>query len=118
MTKNTVLIVDDEPNVRGFVRRVLLRQGCEILEAKDGIEALELLKRVFGGIQLRITDLDMPRMDGVTLGQKVNADFPDVAVLYMSGIVRGSDMGVANDHFLSKPFRADALIHRVQGLCA
>jgi len=115
--KTTVLVVDDETDVREFVRDVLLRQGYEVLEAKDGLEAYELLQRLSGGIRLLVTDVQMPRMDGITLGHKVSADYPSIEVLYVSGFVWKPPKHVPSLHFLPKPFRPDVLVRQVRSLC-
>jgi len=116
--KRPVLVVDDEPNVRSFVSTILQRQGFEVLEAEDGVEAYELLQRLSGGIQLLVTDVQMPKMDGITLGQKVSADYPSVAVLYISGFISKPPKHVPSSHFLLKPFRPDVLVRHVRSLCA
>ena len=115
---NTVLVVDDEPNVRSFVRTVLLRHGYEAVEAEDGVAAYELLRRLSGGIQLRVTDVQMPRMDGITLGEKVSTDYPKIEVLYISGFVSKPPKHIPSGRFLPKPFRPDVLVRCVQDLCA
>jgi len=116
--KNTVLVVDDEADVREFVRTVLLRQGYEVLEATDGVEAFDLVQRRSGEIQLLVTDVQMPRMDGIALGQKVSDDYPNVEVLYISGFVSKPPKHVPSSHFLVKPFRPDVLVRHVRSLCA
>ena len=112
--KAPVLVVDDEPNVREFVRNVLLRQGYEVLEAKDGVEAYELIERLSGGIQLLVTDVQMPRMDGLTLGKKLSADYPNIGVLYISGFLWKPPRHSPKLHFLPKPFLPDALVRCVR----
>jgi CheY-like chemotaxis protein len=116
--KNTVLVVDDDAEVREYVRTVLLRQGYEVLEAEDGVQAYELLRRLSGGIQLLVTDVEMPRMDGITLGHKVSADYPNIEVLYISGFVTKPPKHVPSSHFLLKPFRPDVLVRHARSLCA
>ena len=113
-----MLVVDDEPDVREVVRNILLRQGYEVLEAGDGVRAYELLRRLSGGIQLLVTELQMPRMDGVALGQIVSAQYPNIEVLYMSGSVSETPAQIPPRRFLPKPFRAEALVLCVQSLCA
>jgi CheY-like chemotaxis protein len=116
--KRPVLVVDDEPNVRSFVSTILQRQGFEVLEAEDGVEAYELLQRLSGGIQLLVTDVQMPKMDGITLGQKVSADYPSIKVLYISAFVWKPPKHVPKLHFLPKPFLPDALVRCIRDLCA
>lgn len=114
--KKTVLVVDDEPDVRSFVSSVLLRNGYDVLEAEDGLAAYELVERLSGGIEVLVTDIQMPRMDGITLGQKVSAGFPDIGVLYISAFTAKAAALVAGHRFLPKPFRPDALVECIRNL--
>jgi CheY-like chemotaxis protein len=116
--KTTVLVVDDEAAVRAVVRTTLLRQGYEVLEAEDGVAAYELIQRFSGGIQLLVTDIDMPRMDGITLGGKLETDYPNIKVLYISGLLRKPPQRSPNLHLLAKPFLPDALVRCVRDLSA
>lgn len=116
--KKTALVVDDEPQVCAFVRTILLREGYEVLEAEDGLAAHELLQRLSGGIQLLVADVQMPRMDGITLGLKVSADYPKVVVLYISGFISEPPKHIPSRRFLPKPFAADALVRCIRRLCA
>jgi two-component system cell cycle sensor histidine kinase/response regulator CckA len=114
--KKTVLVVDDEPDVRSFVRTVLARHGYEVLEAEDGLAAYELVERLPGGIELLVTDVKMPRMDGITLGQKVSSGHPEIGVLYISAYISEAPTHNAGRRFLPKPFRPDALVECVRSL--
>ena len=114
--KKTVLVVDDEADVRAFVRTVLARHGYEVLEAEDGLAALEVVQQLSGKIELLVTDVKMPRMDGITLGQKVSTGYPGIEVLYISAYVSESPTRGVGRHFLPKPFRPDALVSCVRNL--
>ena len=114
--KKTVLVVDDEPDVRSFVRTVLVRHGYEVLEAEDGQAAYELVERLSGGIELLVTDVKMPRMDGITLGQKVSTGYPAIGVLYISAYISEAPTRGRGRHFLPKPFRPDALVECTRSL--
>ena len=117
--RKTVLVVDDEPAVRRLIRAILLRQGYEVLEAEDGLVAYELLERLSGGIHLLITDVEMPRMDGIALGQKVGADYPSIEVLYMSGFISDAPKRHFPSHrFLPKPFAPNVLVQWLRSLGA
>ncbi len=116
-TKATVLVVDDEPDVRGFVGRVLQRDGYEVLEAADGVEALALLQQQAGHVRIVVTDIRMPRMDGLTLGRKVNAAYPNVRVLYISAFTtETAPPKKPRSRFLAKPFGPDVLLKTIQNL--
>lgn len=114
-----ILIVDDEPQIRGLLVTLLLRQGYEITEACDGVEALALCE---GGLSfdLPITDVAMPRMDGVQLAERVCSLLPAVRILYMSGRcemeeVRQHLRGGQSD-FIRKPFQIGSLVATIQEL--
>lgn len=100
-----ILIAEDEVMVRNLVRHLLTAEGHEILAAADGYEALELSRKYEGTIDLLITDVKMPRMDGLALIEKLRKERPNIRVLVMSGHtseeLRGQEAGFA---FLRKPF--------------
>lgn len=76
----TILLVDDDGPIRRLLRRALEGQGYQLLEACDGHEALGLLANHRGPIDLLLTDVVMPRMDGFTLSDRVGESHPDVRV--------------------------------------
>ena len=115
---HTALVVDDEPEVRTVVRNVLVRQGYEVLEADDGVAAFELLQRLSGRVQLLVTEIRVPRMDGITLARKVNADYPRIEVLYIAGFTAEPPTDIPRHRFLPKPFRSDDLAQRIRSLVA
>jgi DNA-binding response OmpR family regulator len=100
-----ILIAEDEVMVRNLVRHLLTAEGHEILAAADGYEALELSRRYDGTIDLLITDVKMPRMDGLALIEKLRKERPNIRILVMSGHpseeLRGEEAGFT---FLRKPF--------------
>jgi PAS domain S-box-containing protein len=118
----TILLVEDALRVRAVVREILEMNGYNVLEARHGVEALEISERHQGPIHLMVTDVVMPQMSGRELAQRLQPLRPDMKVLYMSGytddaIVRHGVLG-AGMAFLSKPFTPDALalkIHEVLG---
>jgi CheY-like chemotaxis protein len=86
----TVLVVDDEPQVRALSARVLVDAGFDVLEAGDAVEALAHLQAPGGGSEIRlvITDIVMPGMQGDELGRLTRYLRPALPVLYMSGYAR------------------------------
>src|SRR6266540_6600081 len=111
--RETILLVEDAKRVREVVREILEMSGYEVLEARQGAEALKISGRHQGPIHLMVTDVVMPQMSGRELAQRLAPLRPDMRVLYMSGytdddIVRHGvlDAGIA---FISKPFTPDAL---------
>lgn len=114
----TILLVEDEDAVRRLASRVLTRQGYSVLEARNGAEALKLVDGRSRTIDLVLTDVVMPVINGSQLAAKARASFPDLRVIYMSGytdddIVRRGllDPEMA---FIQKPFTADGLARKVR----
>ena len=112
---DTILVVDDEANIRRTLRGVLADEGYEVVEAQDGRRALELLERELP--RLAIVDIWMPEMDGIELVSKMRQQAPEVPVIVISGhgtidtAVRVIRMGAFD--FLEKPFQLDALLRMV-----
>ena len=107
----TVLLVEDEDMVRGVTERALARHGYTVLTAENGEEALEILD---GGtpIDLLISDVVMPAMDGPTLVSHARRRLPDLPILFMSGYAEEQlrrSIDIANVGFLSKPFSMQQL---------
>ncbi len=115
--KDTVLVVDDEPAVRQMVRILLESTDHEVLEARDGVEAMEVARTYGGHIDLLLADIYMPRMDGLELGRQFAQVRPCAPIVYMSARTT-SDLTVRviteGRAFLAKPFRAGTLIFKVR----
>ena len=112
----SVLVVDDETAVRRFAARVLQRDGYEVLEAADGHEALEMLRAGQVVVDLIVSDIVMPRVNGVELMQSVAESHPLVPVVLMSGYATAalSELGIATPcSILPKPFPAERLLAEV-----
>ena len=107
--EGAILVVDDEPDVRSGVVESLKALGFEtILEAEDGVEALELFKREHGRLSLVVMDLTMPRMNGHLAFKAMRGVDPGVPVILSSGFDQASDPdpgAPAPDGFLQKPYR-------------
>jgi CheY-like chemotaxis protein len=113
----TVLLVEDEEGVRGLTRQVLRSCGYTLLEARQGVEALELMGRYTGPLHLLLTDLVMPRMHGRTLANLLSAQRPGLKVLFVTGYPGSSESAqeVEEDAaLLQKPFTPAALAHKVR----
>jgi len=118
----TILLVEDDPPLRGLAERVLAGLGYTVLVAADGPAALELSARHTGQIDLIATDVVMPRMSGRALAERISVSRPAVKVLYMSGytdddVVRRG-IGTAPSSFLQKPFTPDVLAQAVRDALA
>jgi len=117
MNVETVLIVDDDPDVRGYVSEALRLGGFAILEAADGAAALEIAATSARPIDILVTDVNMPGIDGLELARRVRARYPATGVLYMSGAaaeVTARWNLAAGGVFLQKPFGPDALLEHVR----
>ncbi|MFC6788253.1 response regulator [Methylobacterium komagatae] len=112
----TVLVIDDEPPIRKLLRMGLSTQGYSILEAPDGLTALDVLKRE--GADLVILDLGLPDMRGHDLLRTIRADHPDLPVVVLSsrddegGKVEALDLGA--DDYVTKPFGMAELLARLR----
>jgi DNA-binding NtrC family response regulator len=112
-----VLVVDDEPSVRRFAARALEGEGYQVSTAKDGVEALELVGAVPRPLGLVVTDVVMPRLDGVELLRTLSASHPALPIILMSGYATAhlADVGVAAPcAVLAKPFSVQALVDQVR----
>jgi CheY-like chemotaxis protein len=117
MDKPTVLVVDDDPLVRGIIRDVLQSDGYLVLEARFNSEALVVLRQFKGPIHLMIADVMMPGINGRELAELLAPSRPTMKVLYISGyaedLVREKLNPPEMMTFLQKPFRADDLLRKV-----
>ncbi len=115
-----ILLVDDEPQVRSFVKAFLVASRFDVVEANDGVEALEMIKDANGSLDLLITDIKMPRMDGVALARCVGQTYSRLPVLFISGYSSAPDpiecAEVPRWDFLAKPFLPKALLRKVSEL--
>ena len=113
-----ILLVDDTPEVRSVLTRVLASEGYEVVEAGDGQTALAACQAANGDFDLLLTDVEMPGMSGIELAEKLTSAYSSLRVLYISGRFEGDALQAKVRHkgfgFLSKPFRPHALIQAVQ----
>src|SRR5512147_2458243 len=84
-----ILVVDDQEGVRAVLRRQLSEHGHTVLEAGDGAEALHLVRRRNGAVDLILSDVVMPQMNGTELATRIGIEFPDIPVMLMSAFVPG-----------------------------
>ena len=104
----SILIVDDDPMVREATAWMLSDAGHDVHEAADGLAALDYLVNE-GPVDLLITDINMPRMDGLELAQETKARWPALPVL----LVSGRPQPTGTQAFMPKPFGWDALMKAV-----
>jgi two-component system cell cycle sensor histidine kinase/response regulator CckA len=116
--RESILLVEDEDAVRSFAARALKQRGYEVMEAAGGEQALEIMSKRADSIDLLITDVVMPNMDGPTLVRAVKKLQPDIQVIYMSGYAeeafRRHDEKAEDLHFLPKPFGLKQLAIKVK----
>jgi CheY-like chemotaxis protein len=117
-TTALILVVDDDLAVRQVASRVLRRAGYRVLEAGDGSEALEVARSQDGPLDLLLTDVIMPGMNGRELAERLTEERPGTRLLFMSAytedevILRG--VRVAEMNFLYKPFSLEGLTDAVR----
>jgi CheY-like chemotaxis protein len=108
-----ILIVDDQENVRAMLRRQLNDRGHTVLEAGDGAEALHLVRRRNGAVDLILSDVVMPQMNGTELATRIGGEFPGIPIILMSafapaGVARVG-LGESIVPVLQKPFDPEQL---------
>jgi two-component system cell cycle sensor histidine kinase/response regulator CckA len=116
----TVLVVEDESMVRAVAERALTRHGYTVLVAENGEAALEILQRE-GGIDLMISDVVMPTMDGPTTVRAARKLHPDLPILFISGYAEEQlrkSIDIPNVSFLAKPFSVQQLAETVRDVLA
>jgi CheY-like chemotaxis protein len=113
----TVLVVEDEVSVRRLASRVLRARGYRVLEASDGVEALQLVDRFGGPLDLVLTDIIMPGLSGPALVERLLPATPELKVLYITGYsedaIREHGLLPQGGALLEKPFTAHQLAERV-----
>lgn len=112
-----VLLVEDEVEVRQFAVRALKRQGYQVLEAADGVEALALMRADPNAVDIVVSDVVMPEMDGPTLFKELRKDNPSIKVIFVSGYPNEAfreTLGSEDFAFLPKPFSLPQLAAKVK----
>ena len=113
-----ILLVEDEPSVRLLTQHILRTHGYTVHEAEDGFQALDLIRRNALHVDLLITDLVMPGMNGKELAMRLRSHFAELKVLYMSGysdnppVTGDESQGLTT--FMQKPFSPEDLIRLVR----
>lgn len=109
-----LLVVDDDELLRSCLASILAFAGHDVVEAKDGLQALIVYQALHGSISLTLMDLDMPRMDGISARGVIKEACPSAKVILMSGHGGLPSTGVGSDTFLLKPFSGTELCKVVQ----
>lgn len=112
-TRETILLVEDEPAVRQLFAQALARAGYSVYEAHNGQEALKLFDEVGESIDMLLTDMRMPYMGGAELAHHLRGRRRTLKLLCISGYPGHLDADLAVD-FLAKPFSRDDLLKKVR----
>ncbi len=111
MSQEISLIVDDEQSVRTYIKAVLQSDGFQTLEAENGLQALELVRKLGTGLDLLISDIQMPIMDGITLAEALRAELPTIPLILVSGCAEIRQANIeAEFEFVQKPFLPATLL--------
>lgn len=117
--KETILLCEDDPLLRRLARQTLEDHGYRVLEAGDGAEGVKLAEDYAGTIDLLVTDVVMPRMNGRELAAALKQTIPGIRILFISGyLADASDAEALLDDdlaFLEKPFRPEQFLQFVRG---
>ena len=117
-TRERILLVDDEPQVRESVRRLLLAQDYTVVEASHASEAIRIFEAAPSEIDLVLTDVTMPGMSGYDLAEHLRTRAPDLPIVLMSGyadtplgtgVLAGGRIG-----YIQKPFQLETLVERLR----
>jgi CheY-like chemotaxis protein len=117
---HTILVVDDQAQVRSLIRQILEPRGALILEAANGSKALAIRERHQGALSLAIVDFLMPGLNGLDLAAQLSREVPGLKILYMSSAIESiameSLLRQAPELVLLKPFSPEELVARVSSL--
>lgn len=111
----TILAVDDEPLIRTFVAAVLRENGFDVLTADCAAQAMDVFHDHPANVDLLISDIVMPGMDGPTLASRLRAERPDLEVLLISGFCDRAQLSHGFE-FLPKPFTVSDILLKVRAL--
>jgi len=112
-SKGTILVVDDEASIRSLIVSVLRREGFSLLQAANGADALELCVLTPRKVDLMITDLTMPLMNGIELARKVLTVKPEMRVILLSGRSSETLRKVRGVNVFPKPFTIKGLLTKI-----
>jgi len=115
----TILVAEDQPDLRWMICQFLQALGYQVLEAKDGRDAVALAQHYVGPIDIVVTDVVMPHFRGPEVARRLRAARPDIKVIFMSGYTEGevsaiNDEGASDMPLLQKPFELDLLAAKVR----
>ncbi len=113
-----ILLAEDDESMRGFLERALVKAGYEVVSCENGVEAMARLKQE--PFTLLLTDIVMPRMDGIELARRASEIDPDLKIMFITGfaaVTLNSESKAPKDaRVLSKPFHLRDLVREVDKL--
>ena len=116
--QGTILLVEDEEGLRALNARGLISRGYQVIEAGNGVEAIEALEKAGGRVDLVVSDVVMPEMDGPTLLKELRKRNPDLKIIFVSGYAEDAFEKSLPEHdqsdFLAKPFSLKQLVSKVK----
>ena len=112
-----VLLVEDDSGVRAYVAEALRRKGYGVFEAESPQQAIDLVERRHEPLDLLLTDVVMPQMNGKELAERLKSNHPDLSVLYISGYV-DDEIRELDGPLLQKPFGSEVLLTQVRDALA
>jgi two-component system cell cycle sensor histidine kinase/response regulator CckA len=115
----TVLVVEDDGMVRGLLSRVLDAEGMRVLQAANGVAALEIMRRMQTRVALVVTDICMPVMDGLEFARAFQPLYPSIPILFMTGhqpIASERALQEAGARLLHKPFGPEVFVEAVSAM--
>lgn len=111
-----ILLVEDDKNIREFVKQALLESGFKVFETSDGAQALKTIKE--GNIDLVVLDLGIESVSGETVCQEAKKIFPDLPIIILTAKNKAQDvvngLGLGADDYISKPFDFEELLARIK----
>ena len=118
----TILVAEDQPDLRWMICQFLQSLGYSVLEATDGRDAVALAEQYKGAIDAVLTDVVMPHLRGPEVARRLAASRPDIKIIYMSGYTEG-EVDVVNEAepeipLLQKPFELDFLAAKIREVLA
>jgi two-component system, cell cycle sensor histidine kinase and response regulator CckA len=118
--QGTILLVEDEDGLRRLNARGLMSRGYTVLEAANGVEAMAILEKIDGAVDLVVSDVVMPEMDGPTLLKEMRKRNPELKIIFVSGYAEDvfqkhlPEQGQGQFDFLPKPFTLKQLVAQVK----
>lgn len=118
LAMHRIILAEDDESMRGFLERALTRAGFDVVSYNNGAEALERLKEE--PFSLLLTDIVMPRMDGIELARRASEIDPDLKIMFITGFaavtLNNASEAPTEARVLSKPFHLKDLVHEVERL--